>query len=228
MNGLLFLNYQLSIGPQAEGYQPYPLSIVHCPLVHRLKDISLVHCPLSVLWDLFVAFFRASNFGFGGGPAIIPLVQAEAVDKYGWMTNSQFSEVVAVTNALPGPIATKLAAYVGFQVASWAGVAVATAATVLPTLFLVVWAGRFLSKHAQSLGVQASLKGVRPVVTVLIGVVALRWMWDIASGGFEHNDWWLLGGSVLIAAGAAVGLRWKVHPAVLVAAAMVIGGALFS
>ncbi|MCL1791575.1 MAG: chromate transporter [Peptococcaceae bacterium] len=179
------------------------------------------------LWDLCVAFFRAGNFGFGGGPAMIPLIQNEAVDRYGWMSNSEFAEAVAVTNALPGPIATKLAAYVGFKVASWPGVAVATAVTVLPTILLVVWAGQFLMKHAQDPGVQAALKGVRPVVAVLIGAVALGWMWDIMSLGLEHSDWRILGGSALIAVGAALGLRRKVHPAVLVAASMAVGGMVF-
>jgi chromate transporter len=80
---------------------------------------------LTDLWNLFVAFFRASYLGFGGGPAIIPLIQAEAVDNYHWMTNSQFTDSIAVANALPGPIATKIATFIGYQVASWPGVIVA-------------------------------------------------------------------------------------------------------
>lgn len=179
------------------------------------------------LWDLFVAFFRASNLGFGGGPAIIPLIQVEAVNKYEWMSNTQFNDVVAVTNALPGPIATKLAAYVGYQVASWAGVAVATAATILPTIFLVVLAGRFLAKHVNSPGLQAMLKGVRPVVTVLIAVVALQWMMDIGAVAMEQNDWGMMVGNVLIGFGALLGLHWKIHPALLVVGSLVLGYFIF-
>jgi chromate transporter len=180
------------------------------------------------LWDLFVAFLRASHFGFGGGPAIIPLVQAEAVHNYGWMSQAEFADMVAVSNALPGPIATKLAAYVGFQVASWPGAVVAVAATVLPTVLLLVWAGRVLMKYAQRPGVKSMLKGVRPVATALIAVVAVQWMMDIGAAGIAGQDMGLVAGSVVIGAGAAVGLYFKVHPVILIVAAMGLGGVMFS
>jgi chromate transporter len=179
------------------------------------------------LWDLFVAFLRASNLGFGGGQSIIPLVQVEVVNNYGWMSNTQFNEVVAVTNALPGPIATKLAAYAGYQVASWPGVAVATAATIMPTILILVMAGKIIAKYSQNPGMKSMLKGVRPIVTVLIGVVAVQWMIDIGMEGIEHNDAWLIGGSVLIGIGAAVGFYFKIHPAILIVAAMGLGYLIF-
>jgi chromate transporter len=179
------------------------------------------------LWDLFVGFLRASNLGFGGGPAIIPLVQAEAVDQYGWMTSSQFSEVVAVTNALPGPIISKLAAYTGYQVAWWPGVFVALLAANLPTILLVVLAGGLMSKYTNSPGLQSMLKGVRPVITVLIAVVALGWLADIVSAGQGSGDWWLIAGSLLIGAGACAGLYFKVHPALLVVMSLVLGYLMF-
>jgi len=116
------------------------------------------------LWNLFVAFFRASNLGFGGGPAIIPLIQAEAVDHYKWMTNAEFTDALAVANALPGPIATKIATYIGYQVASWPGVLVALAATVVPTVIILVFLGNLLMKYANSEALKSMLKGVRPIV----------------------------------------------------------------
>lgn len=175
------------------------------------------------LWHLFVAFFRASNLGFGGGVAIIPLIQAEAVENYHWMTNAQFTDLMAVTNALPGPVAIKIAGYIGYLVASWPGVVVALAATVLPTLFIVVAFGTLLMKYAKSNAMKAMLTGVRPIVTALLAVVAI----DTAMEAFTIQapvD--LL--TLVIAAGAAVSLYFfKVHPAVLVALSMLIGYFIF-
>src|SRR5690606_17857743 len=88
---------------------------------------------LRELWDLFVAFTRAGLFGYGGGPGSIPLIKREVVDIYHWMTDEQFAEALAFGNALPGPIATKLATYVGFHVAGTPGAVAGVAGIVLPT-----------------------------------------------------------------------------------------------
>ena len=80
--------------------------------------------------QLFLAFFFPNIIGYGGGPATIPLIEHEVVEKYGWMTKSEFSEVLALGNALPGPIATKMAAYIGYDVAGVFGAAIALFATV--------------------------------------------------------------------------------------------------
>lgn len=95
---------------------------------------------------------------------MIPLIQTEAVDNYGRMTSAQFTDSIAVANALPGPIATKIASYIGFRVASWPGGLVALTATVLPTVLI---------KYANFSALKAMLKGVRPVVAALLAVVVL-------------------------------------------------------
>lgn len=72
------------------------------------------------------------------------------------------------------------------------------------------------------------LKGVRPVAAALIAVVAVKWILDIGAAGMEGHDIWLVAGSALIGAGTLVGLYFKVHPAILVVAAMGLGGVVFS
>ena len=64
-------------------------------------------------WEIFVAFFIPGIVGYGGGPASIPLVENEVVGRYSWMTVNEFSEMLAIANSLPGPIATKMAGYIG-------------------------------------------------------------------------------------------------------------------
>lgn len=175
------------------------------------------------LWNLFVAFLRASNLGFGGGPAIIPLIQAEAVDNYKWMTNAEFTDALAVANALPGPIATKIATYIGYQVASWPGVLVALAATVVPTVIIMVFLGNILMKYANSQALKSMLKGVRPIVTALLAVVAFQM--GVAAFGI-HNPLDLF--TVVIAVGAAGAIYfYKIHPALLIVSSMFIGYIIF-
>lgn len=178
---------------------------------------------MSELWNLFIAFFRASNLGFGGGPALIPLIQAEAVDHYHWMTTSQFTDTLAVANALPGPIATKIATYIGYQVASWPGVIVAITATILPTVLILIFLGSLLTKYANSQGLKAMLKGVRPIVTALLALVA----YDMAVSAFQivsPVDYF----TIAIALGAALSLYFfKVHPALLIVISMGIGLLVF-
>ena len=66
--------------------------------------------------QIFFAFFIPGILGYGGGPASIPLIEHEVVDQYEWMTTSEFSEVLALGNALPGPIAPKMAGYIGYDI----------------------------------------------------------------------------------------------------------------
>lgn len=71
------------------------------------------------LIDVFSAFFRIGLFGFGGGPTMIPLVHNEVVVRYKWMDKDEFSNVLAIGNTLPGPIATKMAGYIGYKVSGY-------------------------------------------------------------------------------------------------------------
>ncbi|RKJ34138.1 chromate transporter, partial [Butyricicoccus sp. 1XD8-22] len=72
--------------------------------------------------QIFLAFFYPGILGYGGGPATIPLIEHEVVENYGWMTTSEFSEVLALGNSLPGPIATKMAGFIGYEVGGVLGV----------------------------------------------------------------------------------------------------------
>lgn len=173
---------------------------------------------LNQLWDVFIAFTRASNLGFGGGPAVIPLIQAEVVGHYAWMTNEQFADALAIANALPGPIATKLAGYVGYQVLGWLGVLVALLGTIGPTILAVLFLTNFLMKYTDSPGLKGALKGVRPVVVVLVAQTAF----EMGLESFPNITTWL------IAAVTTASLFWfKIHPAILIVASMIFGLLVF-
>ena len=166
------------------------------------------------LWYLLIAFTKASNLGFGGGPAVIPLIKIEVVDRYHWLTNAQFTDALAVGNALPGPIATKLASYIGYQEAGWLGALVANIGVILPTVLAVILLASFLMKYSNSPFLIGMLKGVRPVVVVLIAQTAF----DMGVGSFPNLTTWA------IALAAVVSLYWlKLHPVLIIVLSMIFG-----
>jgi chromate transporter len=125
-----------------------------------------------VYWHLFLAFFRIGMLGYGGGPSMIPLVHAEAVKKYGWLTDEEFSDVLAIGNALPGPIATKMASYIGYKVRGLAGAGIALSAMVLPALIVMILLLGLIYRLQNSGIVGGMTAGVQPVIGVMMAVLA--------------------------------------------------------
>ncbi len=175
---------------------------------------------MSDLWELFVSFTRAGLFGFGGGPSMIPLIQVEVVELRGWLTRDAFLDAFAFGNALPGPIATKLAGYVGYQVAGPLGAAVGLFGVTVPTILaMLALAGAYARFRGNPL-VQRFLAGVRPVVVALLALV----VWDFAPTALMvAPTWWANAPLWGIAVAATwVSLRRDPHPALLI----VVGGLL--
>jgi chromate transporter len=100
--------------------------------------------------QIFIAFFIPSIVGYGGGPASIPLIEHEVVNRYGWVTTGEFSEILALGNALPGPIATKMAGYIGFEVGGVLGAVIAELATIAPSLILMIVLLQLIFKYKDS------------------------------------------------------------------------------
>ena len=169
---------------------------------------------LQTLWDIFIAFTRASNLGFGGGPAVIPLIQQEAVDKYQWMNNQEFTDALAAANALPGTIATKIAAIIGYKVGGWGGALMGLMGTVIPTALVIILLSTLMLKYSQSPHLKGMLKAVRPVVVVLVAYTA----WEMGRNSFPGVVTWVIAVITAVAL-----LTFKVHPAVLIVCAMTFG-----
>lgn len=132
------------------------------------------------LVDLFIGFFRAGMLGFGGGPASIPLIKLEVVEKYQWMDEEEFGDILAIANALPGPIATKLAGYVGYRVRGIIGMLSAIIANIFPTIILMIVLLVSLSSFRDFNWVQGMTAAVIPVVAMMMAV--LTWSFIKKSG----------------------------------------------
>ena len=88
--------------------------------------------------ELAIGFARTGVTGYGGGPSTIPLIEHEAVKKYKWMSEDEFGEILALANTLPGPIATKMAAYIGFKVRGFSGAFIAIVTHILPSILALI------------------------------------------------------------------------------------------
>lgn len=126
--------------------------------------------------QIFIAFLIPNIIGYGGGPAVIPLIESEVVTRYGWLTTKEYGEVLAIANTLPGPIATKMSGVIGYEVAGWGGAAVAIFATVAPSLMLMIFLVGFLMKHKDHPKVQALSATVRPAIAVLMAGLTFRFV----------------------------------------------------
>ncbi len=122
---------------------------------------------LQKLWSLFLTFFKIGGFTFGGGYAMIPLIQKEAVERKGWITDDDILEIIAIAESTPGPIAINAATFVGYRTCGFFGAACATLGVVLPS-FVVILLVSYVLQQFQSLKVvQYAFNGIR------VGVLAL-------------------------------------------------------
>lgn len=168
--------------------------------------------------NLIIGFFIANVLGYGGGPASIPLMYREIVTNHAWSTPEEFSNILALGNALPGPIATKIAAFVGYDVGGWVGVIAALAATVVPSAIALIVLLNILQKHRQS----PVVKGMTLLVQPVIAIMMLLLTWQMGESAVASIGWLQ---SLIIAAVAFWLMQFrKVHPAIVIIAAFAYGG----
>lgn len=164
---------------------------------------------------IFIAFFRSGMLGYGGGPSAIPLVKKEVVDTYKWMDSDEFGDVLAIANTLPGPIATKLAGYIGYQVGGVIGMINALIAAVAPTVLLMVLLLTTLTQFKDQAWVIGMTKAVVPVVGVMLAVMT----WDFLKKSTGGLGWTK---AILLAFVSLVLMEFiHIHPAIIIILLMV-------
>lgn len=174
------------------------------------------------LWHIFLAFLIPGILGYGGGPASIPLVENEVVNRYHWLTVDDFSRVLALGNTLPGPIATKMAGYIGFVDGGFLGSLVGLFATVAPSLILMVVLLKLLYKFKDSPKVKRLTLLIRPTIAVLLGVMTYDFLHNsVIKGGWTQTG-------ILVVAGVILLERFKVHPAFVILGALGYGALFMS
>ena len=153
---------------------------------------------ITLLLQLFWTFFLIGLFGFGGGYAMISMIQGEVVGHYHWMTMGQFTDIVAVSQSTPGPIGINSATYVGYTALVNAGYSpawgvlgsfIATFAVVLPSFVLMLLISKFLMKYRNHPSVENVFSALRPAVVGLILAAALLLMNSENFSSMSENPW---------------------------------------
>ena len=164
---------------------------------------------------LFMAFLRIGLLGFGGGPSMIPLVHAEAVTRYQWMSDDEFSDVLAIGNTLPGPIATKMAGTIGYRVGGVVGCINAVVAVIVPCILAMLLLLGLFTRYRDQRWIQGMSEGVIPVVMVMMAQLT----WD-----FFQKSRGVLGWVATLVMGAAAGgliYGLDIHPGLVIGAILI-------
>ena len=176
-----------------------------------------------LLLGLFLSYLKIGLFTFGGGYAMLSLIQNEVVVQNAWMSNAEFADIVAVSQMTPGPIAINSATYVGYTVAGFWGAVVATISVCLPALTLMILITRFFLSLRRNRYVKGIIAGMRPVVIGMIGSAALLLIFPSSEDGHSFIDAW----SWVLFAAALVGSVRKVNPILLIVLSAVAGIAIY-
>ena len=177
-----------------------------------------------IFLQLFYTFFIIGMFTIGGGYAMLSLIQDQVVTVHSWITESEFTDIVAVSQMTPGPIGINSATYVGYTVLQNSGAGelactlgsfTATLAVVLPSFLIVLWLCRIYTKFSGSNMFHGVLKGLRPAVAGLIGAAAIilitpenfpDWKsWALFTVAFVAGMWTKINPILIIIAGGVAG-----------------------
>lgn len=165
-----------------------------------------------MLLKLFTTFFKIGLFSFGGGFAMIPLIQREVIEKSRWIDEKDFLDMLVLAQSTPGPIAVNTAVFVGYKTAGVAGAIMATLGTILPSFIIILLLALFFAEVRENRYVDAAFRAMRPAVVALI-VAPLM-------GLVKGMKWYLAG---LSAAVAVAVWYFGVSPIYFIAAGIVVG-----
>ncbi|MBU9712586.1 chromate transporter [Evansella tamaricis] len=178
-----------------------------------------------MLLQLFFVFVMIGAVSFGGGYAMIPVIEAEVTGR-GWMTTTEFTDVIAVAGMSPGPIATNSATVVGYHVAGVPGAIVSALAMTLPSLVIILIIASIFVKINQNKLIKSAFYGLRPIVTSLIIYAAIKFAISNGIIGLDFSFEMLKYGGIFLLSLVAL-LYWKLHPALVIVLSGIIGIIVF-
>lgn len=186
---------------------------------------------MTLYLKLFWSFFQVGLFSIGGGYAAMPLIQGQVVDINGWLTLTEFTDLITIAEMTPGPIAVNSATFVGMQIAGLSGAVIATVGCIAPSCVIVSLLAFLYFKYKNLAVIQGVLGGLRPAVVAFIASAGLSILilafWG--EGGFTwgiNSIQWI---SVILFAAALTVLRIKkCSPILIMLSCGVLGGILYS
>lgn len=180
--------------------------------------------------ELFFSFFQIGLFSFGGGYAAVPLIQSQIVELHGWLSMSQFADLITIAEMTPGPIAINSATFVGQQIAGLPGALVCTAGCVLPSFIIVLILSALYIKYRSLKTMQGILTGLRPAIVAMIasagmGILLLALFQssftELAPGDFRVIEAVLFAGSLVLLR------KFKVSPILIIFGTGIVGTIIY-
>jgi chromate transporter len=167
------------------------------------------------LAELFVSFFKIGLFTFGGGYAMIPIIQREVIDSRHWIEEREFLDLLTLAQSAPGPISLNTAVFVGYKMCGYKGALAALWGVILPSFLIILTVAIFFSQIRENPIVDAAFKGMRPVVVALIlapilgFTKGLHWTMISVAAAVAFVIWHFgVSPIYLLLAGAASGALW--------------------
>ena len=162
---------------------------------------------MNTLLKLYLSFFKIGVFGYGGGYAMLPLIQREVVTSNKWLTSNQFLDIIGISQMTPGPISINTATFVGYKIYGFWGSVFATLGVVSFSFILVSIATHFILKFRNSSILSSALKGMRPA---LVGLICSAFL-SLAKQSYLDIRSIMIGGIILL-----LSLKSKIHPVLII------------
>lgn len=178
-----------------------------------------------MLWDLFLTFLMIGFVSFGGGYAMIPLIQEEVVVRHGWMSAQAFTDVIAVAGLSPGPIATNSAIFIGYDQMGIRGAVVSALGMILPSLLIILAIGAVFYKIQKSMMIKSAFYGLRSIITGLIVYAAI--LFAMNNGLVSSLTWHTVSLILIFGLSLLALLRYRIHPVYVILLSGLVGVALY-
>ena len=163
--------------------------------------------------QLFLSFLQVGMFSIGGGYAAMPLIQSQVVEKYAWLTMSEFTDLITIAEMTPGPIAVNSATFVGIRIAGLPGAVIATFGCIFPSCIIVSLLAYIYYRYKNVSTLQSVISSLRPTVVALIAAAGLSILRTVVFGEHEmvltHINWI---GAMIFAIALFVLRKWKINP----------------
>jgi len=173
---------------------------------------------MMILLELFWVFFMLGLLGFGGGYAIIPLLQSEVISRE-WMTLYEFADIVAVTQISPGPMGANAAGYVGYAMAGPAGAIAAILGAIAPSFILILLVAHFFKKFYQARLTQSVMHGIRPVTIGLIASAGYTFFMMSPFGDIRN----VVASVIIFMVAGSLSFVKKINPILIILVSAILG-----
>lgn len=169
---------------------------------------------MEILIKLYLAFLKIGTFSFGGGYAMLPFIQKEIVQKNNWISMSEFTDIIGISQMTPGPVAINSATFVGYKINGIIGSIITTLGVITTSFLLVAIINKLLDKFKESKVIKAAMLGMRPVLIALIIYAFI----DLAKEAYVDVKSIII--TLII---GVILLSKKVHPILVIVIAAILG-----